>query len=46
MKGFDEELSVLSGRAEGIERLHRWMDERGGEPAAWLAQFMAESVAG
>ena len=45
LKGFDEELSVLSGRAEGIERLHRWMDERGAEPAAWLAQFMAESVA-
>jgi type IV secretion system protein VirB4 len=45
LKGFDEELAVLSGRAEGIERLHRWMDERGAEPAAWLAQFMAESVA-
>ena len=45
LKGFDEQLAVLSGRAEGIERLHRWMDERGAEPAAWLAQFMAESVA-
>ena len=45
LKGFEEELSVLSGRAEGIERLHRWMNERGAEPSAWLAPFMAESVA-
>ena len=46
LQGFDEELAVLSGRAEGIERLYRLMDERGLEPAAWLAPFMAESVVG
>ncbi len=46
LKGFEGELAVLSGRAEGIERLHRMMDERGTGPAGWLAQFMAESAGG
>ena len=46
LKGFDGELAVLSGRAEGIERLHRLIEELGSEPATWLSQFMAESVAG
>ena len=44
LKGFEGELAVLSGRAEGIERLHRMMDESGTGPAGWLAQFMAESA--
>ena len=44
LKGFDAELAVLSGRAEGIERLHRILDEAGPEPAAWLSRFMAESM--
>ena len=44
LKGFDGELAVLSGRAEGIERLHRILDEAGPEPAAWLSRFMAESA--
>jgi type IV secretion system protein VirB4 len=46
LKGFEGELAVLSGRAEGIERLHRMMDEHGAGPAGWLARFMAESAAG
>jgi len=46
LKGFEGELAVLSGRAEGIERLHRVLDEHGAGPAEWLARFMAASVAG
>ena len=46
LKGFEGELAVLSGRAEGIERLHRMMDASGTGPAGWLARFIAESAGG
>jgi len=43
LKGFEGELAVLSGRASGLERLHRIMDETGPEPARWLDRFIGES---
>jgi type IV secretion system protein VirB4 len=45
LKGFDHELSVLSGRASSVERLHRIMAETGPEPTAWLDRFIGESRA-
>jgi type IV secretion system protein VirB4 len=45
LKGFDGELAVLSGRASGLERLHRIMEETGSEPSRWLDRFMGESRA-
>jgi type IV secretion system protein VirB4 len=46
LKGFDGELAVLSGRAEGLERLERIVAEVGAAPAAWLTRFMGESAGG
>ena len=40
LKGFDAELTVISGRAASIERLHTLIDELGSEPSAWLPRFM------
>jgi len=34
---------VLSGRASGLERLHRIMKDTGSEPSRWLDRFMGES---
>src|SRR5579883_2312908 len=45
LKGYDGELAVLSGRASGLERLHRIMEETGSDPARWLDRFMGESRA-
>jgi len=45
LKGFDGELAVLSGRASGVKRLHRIMEESGPEPSRWLDRFMGESRA-
>ena len=45
LKGFDGELAVLSGRASGLERLNRIIEEAGPEPAAWLNRFLEESRA-
>lgn len=45
LKGFDGELAVLSGRASGLERLSRIVEETGPEPAEWLDRFMEESRA-
>jgi type IV secretion system protein VirB4 len=39
LKGFDAELRVISGRASEIVRMHRLIEERGTEPAAWLPAF-------
>jgi type IV secretion system protein VirB4 len=43
LKGFDGELAVLSGRASGLERLHRITKDTGSEPSRWLDRFMEES---
>jgi type IV secretion system protein VirB4 len=45
LKGFEGELAVLSGRASGLERLHRIMKDTGSEPSRWLDRFMEESRA-
>jgi type IV secretion system protein VirB4 len=44
LKGFDAELTVLSGRASEIERLHRILGETGSIPSAWLPRFMSERM--
>jgi len=40
LKGFEAELSVISGRASELTRLHRIMDEIGADPEIWLPRFM------
>jgi type IV secretion system protein VirB4 len=40
LHGFDGELAVISGRVRHLERLHRLLEERGGDPESWLAEFM------
>ncbi|MGA2708710.1 MAG: VirB4 family type IV secretion/conjugal transfer ATPase [Steroidobacteraceae bacterium] len=40
LKGFDEELAVISGRSSEIERMRRVMASAGEDPAAWLPMFM------
>ena len=42
LKGFDSELAVISGRAGEVERMHRLIEERGREPAAWLPAFCGD----
>ncbi len=45
LKGFDAELAVISGRASEVERMHRLIEERGADPAAWLPPFLEARVA-
>ncbi|MBW4053296.1 MAG: hypothetical protein HIU85_17915, partial [Proteobacteria bacterium] len=40
LKGFDDELAVISGRASTVERMRRLIEEQGPNPAAWLPAFM------
>ncbi len=46
LKGFDQELAVISGRASEVERLHRIMTEVGEEPAQWLSIFQSSTHRG
>jgi type IV secretion system protein VirB4 len=39
LKGFDAELTVISGRASSVERLHSIMAEVGSDPSRWLPVF-------
>lgn len=41
LKGFDEELAVISGRRSTVNELHRLIEEHGPEPVCWLPTFMA-----
>jgi type IV secretion system protein VirB4 len=43
LKGFDAELSVISGRASEVERVRRIIAETGPEPAQWLPVFLAKN---
>jgi type IV secretion system protein VirB4 len=43
LKGFEAELSVISGRTGEVARMHRIMAEAGSDPAAWLPRFMDSS---
>ncbi|HUN76600.1 MAG TPA: VirB4 family type IV secretion/conjugal transfer ATPase [Steroidobacteraceae bacterium] len=40
LKGFDSELSVISGRASEVKRLHEIIAETGPHPDQWLERFM------
>ena len=39
LKGFEAELTVISGRASSVERLYSIMDRTGPDPKAWLPEF-------
>jgi len=43
LKGYDAELSVISGRAAEVTRMYEIMATTGSEPSAWLPQFLATS---
>lgn len=40
LKGFDAELSVISGRASEVARLHKIIEHVGAAPEDWLPHFM------
>ena len=40
LKGFDSELSVISGRTAGLERLRQAIERHGPEPSRWLPDFL------
>ncbi len=40
LKSFDGELAVISGRTEGVARMHEIISTCGAEPEAWLPIFM------
>jgi type IV secretion system protein VirB4 len=39
LKGFNAELSVISGRASAVERMQRLIGELGSDPKLWLPSF-------
>ncbi len=41
LKGFDAELTVISGRAAQVERMQRLIERLGPQPVAWLPEFMS-----
>ena len=41
LQGFEGELAVISGRARHLARLHRLLEEHGGDPERWLPVFMS-----
>jgi type IV secretion system protein VirB4 len=44
LKGFDEELAVISGRASSIVRMNQAIAEAGSDPADWLPRFWGRPV--
>jgi type IV secretion system protein VirB4 len=46
LRGFEQELAVMSGRAANVALLHRLTDELGPEPEAWLPRFCEMAVSG
>ena len=42
LRGFDDELAVLSGRTSEVDRLDRLMAQVGSDPAQWLAPFQRD----
>lgn len=42
LRGCDEELAVLSGRARTVAVMQRMIDEHGSDPGAWLPAFLRE----
>jgi type IV secretion system protein VirB4 len=43
LRGFDAELSVISGRASAVERVRRLILDHGSQSAAWLPHFCSPS---
>lgn len=41
LKGFDAELSVISGRASQVARMHQIIARSGSNPSQWLPEFLA-----
>jgi type IV secretion system protein VirB4 len=39
LKGFNEQLAVISGRAASVARVNELIDEVGSDPAQWLPRF-------
>jgi type IV secretion system protein VirB4 len=39
LRGFEDELAVISGRAANVALMHRLIDALGPDPAAWLPPF-------
>lgn len=44
LKGFDEELAVLSGRRSNIELLSALIEKHGADPDKWLSEFKRNKV--
>jgi type IV secretion system protein VirB4 len=42
LKGFDDELQVISGRAGAVERMNRLLSQFGSDPALWLPPFLGQ----
>ena len=42
LKGFDQELKVISGRAQTVAELEQLLLATGPEPTAWLPRFLGE----
>jgi type IV secretion system protein VirB4 len=42
LKGFDQELKVISGRTQEVERMHQIIAGSGGEPEEWLPRFLRD----
>jgi type IV secretion system protein VirB4 len=44
LKGFDDELAVISGRAAEVERVRQLIARVGSSPSDWLPLFHATSI--
>jgi len=42
LKGFDAELSVISGRAQQVERMHEIIAASSADPGDWLPRFLRD----
>jgi type IV secretion system protein VirB4 len=40
LKGFEAELSIISGRASQVQRMHRIIAQTGPDPSQWLPVFV------
>jgi type IV secretion system protein VirB4 len=45
LKGFNEQLAVISGRAASVARVNVLIDEVGSDPAQWLPRFWGHAIA-
>jgi type IV secretion system protein VirB4 len=45
LKGFDDELRVISGRADAVDRMNGLLSQLGTDPANWLPSFLGHDYA-